>query len=93
MGKVSELWQKEKEEKEINSTKNKKYWQIHRELEQTEIKLEEAIEIINIFEVPEQILVWKYNIRLIEQLKNIKEELSQITHAIELKAEEEHGKY
>lgn len=61
------------------------YAKLHDVLEQGLQQLDWALEDVDRYELPEELKVWEYNLKLREELEMIIKQLQELTHAVELK--------
>ena len=61
------------------------YAKLHDVLEQGLQRLDWALEDVDRYELPEELKVWEYNLKLREELEMMIKQLQELTHAVELK--------
>jgi|TARA_A100001515_G_scaffold24932_1_gene19162 formyltetrahydrofolate synthetase len=61
------------------------YAKLHDVLEQGLQQLDWALEDVDRYELPEELKVWEYNLKLREELEMMIKQLQELTHAVELK--------
>ena len=61
------------------------YAKLHDVIQRAQIRLDEALEDVDRYELPEELKVWEYDLKLREELEMMIKQLGELSHAVELK--------